>query len=109
MPEPDRMMSRSIELGRAVLCSSTTNLELWLTTLITLSLTDENNMQQLKSAHLLDYLASGDIWVGRSHGMHARLKISIGEEPLAHRHLRDLTDAILQAPVGALTLRAVVY
>jgi hypothetical protein len=107
--EPGRTMSRCIELGRAVLCSPDANLELWLTTLITLSLTDENNMQQLKPAHLLDYLASGDIWVGRSHGMHVRLKLSIGEEPLAHRHLQNLTDAILRAPVGALALRVVIY
>jgi hypothetical protein len=63
------------------------------------------HMQQLKPAHLLDCLASGDIWVGRSHDMHVKLKLTVGEEPLAHRHLQDLTDAILQAPVGATALR----
>jgi hypothetical protein len=109
--EPDwTNMSRSIELGRAVLCSPSTNLELWLTTLITLSLTpDGNNMQQLKPARLLDHLASGDVWVGRGHGMHMKLMLTLGEEPLNQKHLEDLTNAILRAPVGAAASRMAIY
>jgi hypothetical protein len=103
-------MTRSIELGRAVLCSPTSNLELWLTTLITLSLTpDENNMQQLKPARLLDHLASGHVWVGRGHGMHMKLALTLSEEPLDRNHLQDLTDAIVRAPVGAAAFRVALY
>jgi hypothetical protein len=103
-------MTRSIELGRAVLCSPTLNLELWLTTLITLSLTpDENHIQQLKPARVLDHLASGDVWVGRDHGMHMKLTITLSEEPLDQKHLQDLTDAILRAPVGATAVRVFLY
>jgi hypothetical protein len=94
-------MSRSIELGRAVLCSPTTNLELWLTTLITVSLKQDGTyFEQLKSAHFLDILSSKTLWVGRGHGMHIDLKLILGEEALARTQLQDLTESILRAPVS---------
>ncbi|KAF1940967.1 hypothetical protein EJ02DRAFT_378837 [Clathrospora elynae] len=93
-------MSRSLEVGRAVLCSPTTNLELWLTTLITISPKQGAiNFQQLKPARLLDLLSSGSVWVGRDHGMHIELRLTLAEECLDRRQLRDLTESILRAPV----------
>jgi hypothetical protein len=100
-------MSRSVELGRAVLCSPAANLELWLTTLITVSPEqDENNLQQLKPAQLLHFLSSGNVWVGRGRGMHIQLKLTIREEDVALRQIQYLTDAIIRAPVGATALKA---
>jgi hypothetical protein len=66
-------------------------------------------MQHLKPARLLDHLASGDVWVGRGHGMHVKLVLTLSEEPLDQRHLQYLTDAILRAPVGVTALRVVSY
>jgi len=93
-------MSRSIELGRAVLSSPATDHELWLTTLITISpKQDPAYLQQLTSAEYLDALTSGSVWVSRAHDMHIEIKLSLRDEPLPHKQLQDLTNAILQAPV----------
>jgi hypothetical protein len=100
-------MSRSVELGRAVLCSPAANLELWLTTLITVSPEqNENNFQQCKPAQLLHFLSSGHVWVGRGHGMHIQLKLTIREEEVALRQIQHLTDAIIRAPVGTAAPKA---
>lgn len=99
-------MSRSIELGRAVLCSPAANLELWLTTLITISpQQDDTNLQDFKPAQLLELLASGNVWVRRGHGMHIDLLPTLREEPLPHRQLQDLIEGILRAPVSVLRLQ----
>ncbi|KAF1833360.1 hypothetical protein BDW02DRAFT_384012 [Decorospora gaudefroyi] len=93
-------MVKSIELGRAVLSSPGTNLELWLNTLITISPQQgEDNLLQLKNFQLLDFFSSSAAWVGRGHGMHMVLEITLGEEALAYEHLQPLTDALLRAPV----------
>ena len=97
-------MSRSIELGRAVLGSPALKHELWLTTLITISpKQDAAYLQQLKADQCLEMLASGGLWVGRGHVMHVDLKITIRKEALSPHQLQDLAEAILQAPVGAAT------
>lgn len=94
-------MSRLAELGRAVLCSPAQNLELWLTTLITVSPQQGDiDLQQLKPSQLLDFLSSGDVWVCRGSDMHLELLITLREEPLPHRQLQDLVENILQAPVS---------
>jgi hypothetical protein len=100
-------MSKSIELGRAVLSSPNTNHELWLTTLITISpKQDATYLQQLTSAQCLDVLTSGALWVSREHNMHIEMKLHLREEALPHNQLQDLMNAVLHAPVStaALTL-----
>jgi hypothetical protein len=99
-------MSKSIELGRAVLSSPSTNHELWLTTLITISpKQDATYLQQLTSAQYLDVLASGTLWVSREYNMHIEMKLHLREEALPHNQLRDLMNAVLHAPVGTAALK----
>ena len=94
-------MSRTVELGRAVLFSPNTSQELWLTTLITiLPKQNETYLQQLRSASLLEKLSSGYIWVGRGHGMHLELTLTLGQEPLDRRQLQSLAENLLGAPVS---------
>ena len=98
-------MSRSIELGRAVLSSPATDHELWLTTFITISpKRDATYLQQLTSAEYLDALTSGTVWVSRGHDMHMEIKLSLRDEPLPNKQLQDLADAVLDAPVSILAL-----
>ncbi|KAF1849800.1 uncharacterized protein K460DRAFT_411618 [Cucurbitaria berberidis CBS 394.84] len=76
------------------------NLELWLTTLITISpQQDDINTQQLKPAQILEFMSTGNVWVRRGHGMHVELLLTLREEPLPYRQLQDLVEKILQAPV----------
>ena len=98
-------MSRSLELGRAVLSSPATDHELWLTTLITISpKQDATYLQQLTSAEYLDVLTSGTVWVSRGHDMHMEIKLSLCGEPLPQAQLQDLTNAVLHAPVSTIDL-----
>ncbi|EMD62641.1 hypothetical protein COCSADRAFT_121507 [Bipolaris sorokiniana ND90Pr] len=93
-------MSRSIELGRAVLHAPTAHHELWLTTLITISpKQDSPYLAQLTSVQCLEALASGLLWVDRGYDMHVDLELTMNNEALLHEELRTLTNAILQAPV----------
>lgn len=96
-------MSRTIELGRAVLDSSTAKLQLWVTTLITISpQQDSINIQHLSSQALLDFLLSGNVWVGRGNGMHFVLELTANGEPVESRHLGGLAEQIIKAPVSAI-------
>ncbi|KAG9186399.1 hypothetical protein G6011_02955 [Alternaria panax] len=93
-------MSKSIELGRAVLSSPATDHELWLTTLITISSKeDATYLHQLTSSQLLDMLISANTWVKRGHDMHIQMRLNLREESLPRKQLQDLTDAVLSAPV----------
>lgn len=93
-------MSRTFEVGRAVLSTSGTNIELWLTTLITISPQQNTiDMQRLRSSDFLDYTSSGKVWVYCDHGMHVDLAISMQEYPLTHSTQCELTESILRAPV----------
>lgn len=95
-------MSRTFEVGRAVLSSSAANVELWLTTLITiLPQQAAIDMQQLKSDSILDYLLSENVWVGCGHHMHIDLNITLQEEPLVQSQRRQLIESMLRAPVCA--------
>lgn len=97
-------MLRSIELGRAVLCLPGTNLELWLSTLITISLKqDKINIQQLKSVQLLNLLSSGKVWLHRGLGMYVDLYVTLRGEPVSHAQLQDLSQILLTAPVSVST------
>lgn len=99
-------MSKSIELGRAVLSSPATNHELWLTTLITVSSTeDATYLQQLTSSQCLDVLMSGNTWVKRGQHMHIEIRLNLHEVSLPDKQLQDLADAVLHAPVGAMLTR----
>ena len=97
------MMRRTIEVGRAVLSSSSTHQELWLTTLITLSQQQQQliNFEQLSVNSLLNHLSSGNIWVERGREMHIKFRFTHGKEPLANQSLETLIASILAAPVSA--------
>ncbi|KAF2625536.1 hypothetical protein BU25DRAFT_473600 [Macroventuria anomochaeta] len=93
-------MHKSTELGRAVLSTSTANLELWLRTLITVSPQQHcTNLEQHDATSLLSLLSSGEVWVGRGNGLYIDLDITFKGQPLADEQLRQLSEAILDAPV----------
>ncbi|USP76698.1 hypothetical protein yc1106_03972 [Curvularia clavata] len=93
-------MSRSVELGRAVLAVPTINHELWLTTLITI-LPEQNAtyLAQLTPVKCLEFLSSGVPWVHRGNDMHMDLRINLYNEALPCAQLQDLTNAVLRAPI----------
>lgn len=94
-------MSRSVELGRAVLHAPTAHHELWLTTLITISpKQDSPYLAQLTPVQCLKALASGLLWIDHGHDMHVNLELTVNNEALPHKQLQTLTNAILQAPVS---------
>lgn len=100
MPQVGKM-SRTIELGRAVLSSPTTSHELWLTTLITISpQQNSTNIEQYNPPFLLDLLSSGSVWVGRGNGLHIDLNLTLRGEPLGDRHLQELANRIVEAPAS---------
>jgi hypothetical protein len=99
-------MIRTVEVGRAVLASSTQNLELWFTTLIDISSSQQaTNIETLSSLRLLQYLSSGNVWVGRGNGMRVELVLSVRGAPFPKRQLQELRDKITRAPVSLLDLR----
>jgi hypothetical protein len=94
-------MRKSVELGRAVLSTSTANLELWLRTLITISPQQQcTNLEQRDAASILSLLSSGDVWVGRGNGLYMDLDITLRGKPLADEQLQQLSEAMLEAPVS---------
>ncbi|KAJ8116280.1 hypothetical protein OPT61_g2257 [Boeremia exigua] len=93
-------MSRSIELGRAVLSTASANLELWLRTLITISPQQQcTDLAQHTGYTLLQYLSSGKLWVSLRNELYIGLEISFKGQPIADGQLRQLRDSILNAPV----------
>ncbi|KAF3044820.1 hypothetical protein E8E12_010920 [Didymella heteroderae] len=95
-------MRKSIELGRAVLSTSTANFELWLRTLITISPQQKyTNLEQLDASSTLSLLSSGDVWVGRGHGLYIDLDITLRGQHLAGEQLQQLSEAVLEAPAWA--------
>lgn len=93
-------MHRSIELGRAVLSIPAASLELWLRTLITISPQQQcTDLKQYDTASLLDILSSGKVWVGRGNGLYIDLEVGFKHRPVADEQLRQLSEAILSAPV----------
>jgi hypothetical protein len=96
-------MVRTIEVGRAVLASSAHHLELWLSTLITISpLQHSIDVEQLSPSLLLNFLSSGNVWVGRGHGLHVEISLTLRGETFPQQALQELMSSILQAPVSAL-------
>lgn len=94
-------MSRTVELGRAVISSQNAKFELWLTTLITVSQQQESvNLHQLGVQAVLDIMSSGDVWVGRDTGMYLALNVTIRGEPLTSNQLQWLAESIISAPVS---------
>jgi hypothetical protein len=94
-------MLRTVELGRAVLASQSAELELWLTTLITVSpLQDTIDLQQLNEKDIIRLLSSGTVWVGRGNGMHVLFDVTMHRDPLASGQLQQLADGIINAPVS---------
>jgi hypothetical protein len=94
-------MQRTIELGRAVLSLPSKKLELWLTTLITISpAQDATDLKHLSDNETIDLLASGSVWVERGNGMRLSLDITLHREPLPGDQLRQISDSIVNAPVS---------
>ncbi|KAF2266581.1 hypothetical protein CC78DRAFT_614767 [Lojkania enalia] len=88
-------MTRIVELGRAVLSLQSAQLQLWLTTLITVSPQRESiNFWQLNDSALLDFLLSGDSWVCRGNGMYIQIQLSVQGEPLARADTDELAGNI---------------
>ena len=101
------IMARTFEVGRAVLASTTHNLELWLSTLITLSPSQDSIDVEQPSFHSLTrILSSSDIWVGRGNGMRIELALTHRGEPLPKLNLQMLREMIIQAPVRLLFIAA---
>lgn len=93
-------MHKSIELGRAVLSTSFTNLELWLKTLIRISPQQECiNFEQHNAISLSSLLSSGEVWVGRGNGLYIDLDLTFKGQPIADEQLQHLSKALLGAPV----------
>lgn len=93
-------MPRTVELGRAVLQSSGAQLQLWLTTLITVSQEqEETNLNQLSRTALLELLSSGKFWVRRGNGMHLVLKLTMLGEQQHQLNIEHLASGIISAPV----------
>jgi hypothetical protein len=96
-------MKRTVEVGRAVLASTTRHLELWLTTLIIISPSQHwIDLEQLSSHSLLKLLSSGKAWVGRGSGMRVELSLTLRGEPFPPTDFRELLKGIVEAPVSAL-------
>lgn len=96
-----KRMHRSIELGRAVLSAPAVNLELWLKTLITVSPQQQcTDFKQQNAASLLDTLSSGQVWVGRGNRLYIDLDITLQGQPATNNQLRQLSEAVLSAPVS---------
>ncbi|ORY09348.1 hypothetical protein BCR34DRAFT_372383 [Clohesyomyces aquaticus] len=100
-------MSRTVELGRAVLCSSSSQLQLWLKTLITLSpQQDATNLHHLDKNAFIEHLVEQNAWVCRGIGLHFTLQLSFQGKPLCRQEIGDLGRMILNAQVwGQLNLR----
>lgn len=97
-------MIRDLELGRAVIASTTQNVELWLTTLITVSSSQSSiNIHQLPTGTLLSLLSNGGGWVGRGSGMRMEIELTLRGEPLPHQQFQDIVNGILGAPVSSHT------
>ncbi|KAH6639483.1 hypothetical protein C7974DRAFT_132447 [Boeremia exigua] len=93
-------MHRSIELGRAVFSIAATDLELWLRTLITISPQQQcTDLGQHDEASLLDILTSGKVWVCRGNSLYIDMEVTFKGQPVAEDQLRQLSEAILVAPV----------
>jgi hypothetical protein len=94
-------MSRAVEVGRAVLASSTQHLELWLTTLIIISPTQQSiNIDQLSSHSILNQMASGRVWIGRGNGLRLEVSIMLRGEPFPINEFQELLNSLLEAPVS---------
>lgn len=95
-------MHKPIELGRAVLSTPNTNLELWLRTLITVSPQHEcTKFEQYNALSLLGLFSSGEAWVGRGNGLCIDLDLTFRGRPLADKQLQQLSEAILGGPASA--------
>ncbi|KAF2745686.1 hypothetical protein M011DRAFT_131926 [Sporormia fimetaria CBS 119925] len=93
-------MARTVELGRAVLGCVDAPVQLWVSTLITVSpLTEWINLQDRKYDEVLDYLVSGVPWVCRGRDLHAVLEVTEHGEPLEPVQRKRLEAGVLNAPV----------
>lgn len=110
-------MSRTVEMGRAVIALQAASIDLWLTTLITLSPDANNSPAQhtnldfcsLAPNELLGYLSSGNTWVARGPAMHMTFDIQKLGRPLHSDCLRQLGDGIVNAPVSRDSMEQPVY
>ena len=96
-------MSRTVELGRAVLALPDVNLQLWLTTLITiLPQSAATNIQQLRRSLLIDFLCSVDSWVCRGNECCINLDLTAQGEQFPGEEMDMLAMDLINAPVCAI-------
>jgi hypothetical protein len=94
-------MARTVEVGRAVFASSAQHLELWLSTLITISPSQHSiDIEQLSPYSLLHLLSSGNVWVGRGHGLRVEIGLTWRGDTFPPREFQELINNIVQASVS---------
>src|SRR5207248_2635515 len=77
-----------------------------LTTLITVSpQQNATNFDQLSMSAVVNFMSSGNAWVGRGIGMHITLDVTVRREPLASHQLQQLAESIINAPVSGIQIR----
>jgi hypothetical protein len=98
-------MVRTVEVGRAVLAPSAQHLELWLGTLITiLPVQHSIDIEQLSSHLLLNFLSSGNVWVGRGRGLRVEIILTLRGETFPQQAFQELMNMILQASVSPIRM-----
>ena len=85
-----------------MLSTSAASLELWLRTLITITPQQCTNLELHDATPVLSLLSSGEVWVGRGNGLFIDLDLTLRGQPLSDEQLRELSEAILDAPVSTL-------
>jgi hypothetical protein len=97
-------MTKTIEVGRAVLTSSAHHQELWLRTLIIISSSQPSiDLEELAPYTILSLLSSGNVWIDCGYGMRIEIRLTWRGETFPQRELQELMNNILQAPVSSLS------
>ncbi|KAH7125438.1 hypothetical protein B0J11DRAFT_306723 [Dendryphion nanum] len=95
-------MTKTIELGRAVIASADSGIQLWSTTLITLSPLERSfDTQALDHFSLVQLVHSGYVWVCRGNGLYLDIKLTTQGENLRGAELSQLANKLMNAPVWA--------
>ena len=91
---------KTVELGRAVISFAEKNVQVWSTTLITLSpLETSFDIESLHHQLLARLLVSGNVWICRGNGFQLRIAITTHGEQLGLSELNCLAQKLVDAPV----------